>query len=241
MINIDDALDVKNRMINFSNAVLSDFNGAVLGLSGGLDSAIVLRILSECEKKPHCLIMPTNSSNKQNLEDAIFLAKKYSLIYKIINIQSILDEFIKASENTTKILTGNFAARIRMSLLYDYSAKYNLLVAGTSNKSELMLGYGTIWGDLACGFNILADFYKSELFEFAKFLQLPQNIIDKKPSADLFEGQSDEDDLGFNYYEIDKFLKDYERNKDIDKRYEGLVNRIKRNEFKRKNIKIFKR
>ncbi|WP_267523982.1 NAD(+) synthase [Campylobacter sp. MG1] len=241
MVDLDNALVLKNRMVYFSNQVLTNFNGAVLGLSGGLDSAIVLRILSECEKKPHCLIMPTNSSNKQNLDDAILLAKKYSLMYKVINIQSILDEFIKTSESTNKILTGNFAARIRMTLLYDYSAKYNLLVAGTTNKSELMLGYGTIWGDLACGFNILADFYKSELFEFAKFLQLPQNIIDKKPSADFYEGQSDEEDLGFSYYEIDKFLKDYENNKVVDKRYESLLNRIGRNEFKRKNIKIFKR
>ncbi|MBT0879012.1 MULTISPECIES: NAD(+) synthase [unclassified Campylobacter] len=232
--------NIKNQMISFANEILKNFNGAVLGLSGGLDSAIVLRILSECEKKPHCLIMPTNISNKTNLDDAINLANKYALKYEIINIQNILDEFIKASGSNDKVLIGNFAARIRMTLLYDYSAKHNLLVAGTSNKSELMLGYGTIWGDLACAFNILGDFYKSELFEFAKFLELPNNIISKKPSADLYEGQDDESDIGFTYTEIDKFLKNYEKNI-IDNNYIKLLDRINKNKFKRENIKIFKR
>lgn len=232
--------NIKNQMISFADEILKNFNGAVLGLSGGLDSAIVLRILSECEKKPHCLIMPTNISNKTNLDDAINLANKYALKYEIINIQNILDEFIKASGSNDKVLIGNFAARIRMTLLYDYSAKHNLLVAGTSNKSELMLGYGTIWGDLACAFNILGDFYKSELFEFAKFLELPNNIISKKPSADLYEGQDDESDIGFTYTEIDKFLKNYEKNI-IDNNYIKLLDRINKNKFKRENIKIFKR
>ncbi|MBZ7986004.1 NAD(+) synthase [Campylobacter sp. Cr9] len=232
--------DIKNKMIAFANEVTANFNGAVLGLSGGLDSAIVLRILSECDKKPHCLIMPTNISNKNNLEDAINLAKTYALRYEIINIQGILDEFIKASNSKDKVLIGNFAARIRMSLLYDYSAKHNLLVAGTSNKSELMLGYGTIWGDLACAFNILGDFYKSELFEFARFLNIPNNIISKKPSADLFEGQDDESDIGYTYAQIDEFLKNYENNI-IDNNYIKLLDRINKNKFKRENIKIFRR
>lgn len=234
-------LKIKNEIILYCNDLLSNFNGAVLGLSGGLDSAIVLRILSECEKKPHCLIMPTNSSNKNNLEDAINLAKKYAKNYEIINIQNILDEFIKASNTNDKVLIGNFAARIRMTLLYDYSAKHNLLVAGTTNKSELLLGYGTIWGDLACGFNILADFYKSELFEFAKLLDIPENIINKKPSADLFEGQSDEADIGYTYDEIDKVLKKYEANESIDESYQNLLLRIEKNKFKREKIKTFKR
>lgn len=234
-------LKIKNEIVLYCNNLLSNFNGAVLGLSGGLDSAIVLRILSECEKKPHCLIMPTNNSNKNNLEDAINLAKKYAKNYEIINIQNILDEFIKASNTNNKVLIGNFAARIRMTLLYDYSAKHNLLVAGTTNKSELLLGYGTIWGDLACGFNILADFYKSELFEFAKLLDIPENIISKKPSADLFEGQSDESDIGYAYDEIDKVLKKYEANENIDESYQNLLARIEKNKFKREKIKTFKR
>ena len=232
-------LKIKDDMVLFCNELLSNFNGAVLGLSGGLDSAIVLRILSECEKKPHCLIMPTNSSNKNNLEDAINLAKKYAKTYEIINIQNVLDEFIKTSNTNDKVLIGNFAARIRMTLLYDYSAKHNLLVAGTTNKSELLLGYGTIWGDLACGFNILADFYKSELFEFAKLLDIPENIINKKPSADLFEGQSDETDIGYTYDEIDKVLKKYENKDIIDKKYQNLLLRIEKNKFKREKIKTF--
>ncbi len=94
-----------------------------------------------------------------------------------------------------------------MSVLYDISAQKGALVLGTSNKSELLLGYGTLFGDLASAINPIGDLYKSEIFEFAKFLGVPDSIISKPPSADLWEGQSDEEDLGFSYFEIDKVLK----------------------------------
>lgn len=232
---------IKNDMIAFINNEIKDFSGAVLGLSGGLDSAIVLSLLTQSNKQAHALIMPTKYSDAKNYNDALNLAKKLNAKYLVINIQDILESFIKASNTSDKIQIGNFAARIRMTLLYDYSAKHNLLVAGTSNKSELILGYGTIYGDFACAFNVLADFYKSELFEFANFLGIPKQIIEKKPSADLYAGQDDESDIGFTYEQIDSFLQNFKNNTKIEPVYLSLLNRIEKNKFKQEGIKIFKR
>lgn len=232
---------IKKDMITFINQQIQNFNGAVVGLSGGLDSAIVLSLLANSNKQAHALIMPTKFSNPKNYDDALNLAKMLDVKHSVIDIQDILDSFIKASKTSDKIQIGNFAARIRMTLLYDYSAKHNLLVAGTSNKSELMLGYGTIYGDLACAFNVLAQFYKSELFAFADFLGIPKQIINKKPSADLFEGQDDESEIGFTYEQIDNFLQNFQNNTKIEPVYSSLLNRIEKNKFKQEGIKIFKR
>ncbi|HEP3206712.1 TPA: NAD+ synthase, partial [Campylobacter jejuni] len=164
----------------------SQSQGVVLGLSGGIDSALVATLCKRALKENvFALLMPTQISNKANLEDALRLCADLNLEYKIIEIQSILDAFIKQSENTTLVSLGNFAARIRMSLLYDYSALKNSLVIGTSNKSELLLGYGTIYGDLACAFNPIGSLYKSEIYALAKYLNLHENFIKKAPSADL--------------------------------------------------------
>ena len=156
--------------------------------------------------------MPTQHSNEANLKDALKLCEDLNLRYKVINIETILQAFLKESEMTNQIRTGNYAARIRMSLLYDYSALKNYLVVGTSNKSELMLGYGTIYGDLACAFNPIGGLYKSEIYTLAKYLNLDTNFLQKAPSADLWENQSDEEDLGFSYALIDEGLRALEKN-----------------------------
>jgi NAD+ synthase len=139
---------------------------------------------------------------------------------------------------------GNLSARMRMSVLYDISARDNALVVGTSNKSEILLGYGTIFGDIACAINPIGQMYKSDEFEFAKFLGVTDAIINKKPSADLWEGQSDEEDLGYSYKVMDDVLKeliDNKKSKDelissgVDKELiEMLEYRIKTNAFKGK-------
>jgi NAD+ synthase len=131
-----------------------------------------------------------------------------------------------------------------MSVLYDISARENSLVVGTSNKSELLLGYGTIFGDLACAINPIGDIYKSDLFELAKYLGVNDNILKKAPSADFYEGQSDEADLGYSYSKIDSLLKkmiDENRSKDEllalgfeDEFIETIKKRVKINEFKRR-------
>ncbi|MEF3266001.1 NAD+ synthase [Campylobacter jejuni] len=223
----------------------SQSQGVVLGLSGGIDSALVATLCKRALKENvFALLMPTQISNKANLEDALRLCADLNLEYKIIEIQSILDAFIKQSENTTLVSLGNFAARIRMSLLYDYSALKNSLVIGTSNKSELLLGYGTIYGDLACAFNPIGSLYKSEIYALAKYLNLHENFIKKAPSADLWENQSDEADLGFSYAKIDKGLKALETNDEkllrtLDPSLIAMLkNRMQKNAFKGKMPKI---
>ncbi|HHY1181710.1 TPA: NAD+ synthase [Campylobacter jejuni] len=223
----------------------SQSQGVVLGLSGGIDSALVATLCKRALKENvFALLMPTKISNKANLEDALRLCVDLNLEYKIIEIQSILDAFIKQSENATLISLGNFAARIRMSLLYDYSALKNSLVIGTSNKSELLLGYGTIYGDLACAFNPIGSLYKSEIYALAKYLNLHENFIEKAPSADLWENQSDETDLGFSYAKIDEGLKALETNDEkllrtLDPSLIAMLkNRMQKNAFKGKMPEI---
>ncbi|MFK0440279.1 NAD+ synthase [Campylobacter jejuni] len=223
----------------------SQSQGVVLGLSGGIDSALVATLCKRALKENvFALLMPTKISNKANLEDALRLCADLNLEYKIIEIQGILDAFIKQSENTTLVSLGNFAARIRMSLLYDYSALKNSLVIGTSNKSELLLGYGTIYGDLAYAFNPIGSLYKSEIYALAKYLNLHENFIKKAPSADLWENQSDEGDLGFSYAKIDEGLKALETNDEkllrtLDPSLIAILkNRMQKNAFKGKMPEI---
>ena len=128
--------------------------GVVLGISGGIDSALVAVLAKKAlNDNVFALLMPTNSSNQTNLEDALKLCKDLNIQYEILNISKSLDELYLLSKNLDKVRKGNLAARIRMALLYDYSALKSYLVIGTSNKSELKLGYGTIYGDLAHAFN----------------------------------------------------------------------------------------
>ena len=143
-----------------------------------------------------------------------------------------------------KLRIGNFSARMRMSVLYDISSREKSLVVGTSNKSELLLGYGTIFGDIACAINPIGEIYKSDEFEFAKLLGVPLSIINKAPSADLWEGQSDEAELGYSYKQMDDVLKlivDENKSKEellilgVEEKLIDLLNyRIKSNAFKGK-------
>ncbi|TKX34182.1 NAD+ synthase [Campylobacter taeniopygiae] len=220
-------------------------DNVILGLSGGIDSALVATLCKKAlDKNVFALLMPTQYSNKDHLNDALMLCHDLNIEHKIIPIETILNAFIKQSQDIDKIRIGNYAARIRMSLLYDYSALKNALVIGTSNKSELLLGYGTIYGDLACAFNPIGDLYKTQVYEMAKFLNLHENFIKKSPSADLWENQSDEKELGFTYEQIDLGLKAIENDdkQTIDKLDENLLKmlktRIKNNAFKRSMPKI---
>jgi NAD+ synthase len=143
-----------------------------------------------------------------------------------------------------RLRIGNFSARMRMSILFDISARESSLVLGTSNKSELLLGYGTLFGDLASAINPIGDLYKSEIFEFASYLGVCKSIINKPPSADLWEGQSDEEEIGYSYAQIDAVLRDFvekrlSRDELLEIGYEKklvdmLIERIYKNQFKRK-------
>ncbi|QCD52858.1 NAD+ synthase [Campylobacter sp. RM16192] len=231
--------DFLNNYLKISGA--SNF---LVGVSGGLDSAAVLTICALSKPiNTYALIMPTKFSNKKNLDDALKLCKKLDVRYKIIDIEPILQSFKnQISDDLSKMRIGNLAARVRMCLLYDYSASINALVIGTSNKSERMLGYGTIYGDMAYALNPIGELFKTEIFELAKFLNIDDSIINKAPSADLWENQSDEADIGYSYNQIDMVLKEICLNKnkeDLRKIFdEQLVDtvfsRMRANEFKLK-------
>ncbi len=219
------------------------FKKVVVGLSGGIDSAVVAILAKKAFKDNLlCILMPSQFSSKESIDDAKELSEKFDINYEIISIEPMLKAYI--NEKMSSLRIGNLSARLRMCILYDISARENALVIGTSNKSELLLGYGTIFGDLASAINPIGDLYKSEIFEFAEYLGVTNNILNKPPSADLWEGQSDEDDLGFSYAKIDKVLKDFIDNrfskeellqKGYDKKLCDLITKkIYQNQFKRK-------
>ena len=192
----------------------------VVGISGGLDSAVVSVL---CKKvfgdNMHGVLMPSKYSSKSSIEDAKELCEKFNISYEIVNISPMVDGYFdNISDNSSSLRIGNLSARMRMSVLYDISARDNSLVIGTSNKSEILLGYGTIFGDIACAINPIGQMYKSDEFDFAKYLGVPDSILNKKPSADLWEGQSDEEELGYTYATMDELLKQIvEENNSIDK------------------------
>ena len=237
---------IKQYLISFLKDEVSKagFEKVTVGLSGGLDSAVVAILCKEAfGKNLNCVLMPSQFSSQSSIEHAIEVCEKFDIRYDIVSIEPMVSAFLKNMDND-KLRIGNFSARMRMSVLYDISFKEKSLVVGTSNKSELLLGYGTIFADIACAINPIGEIYKSDEFEFAKLLGVPESILTKAPSADLWEGQSDEDELGHTYKEIDDLLKlmvDDKKSKDellklgfeasfIDK----INNRMKANAFKGK-------
>lgn len=183
---------------------------AVIGLSGGIDSAVsaYLAVKALGKKNVTCILMPYKTSSKDSITDAMKIVKELDVNWKKIEITDIVDSFenIISDKNITNVRKGNIMARSRMIILYDESAKENALVIGTGNKTEILIGYTTIFGDSACAINPVGDLYKTQLREFAEYLKIPESIIAKKPSADLWQGQSDEDELGFSYEKVDRYL-----------------------------------
>ena len=238
--------NIKQNLMSFlkEEVLKTGLKKITLGLSGGLDSAVVAVLCKEVfDDNLNCVLMPSQFSSKASIDDAIELCKKFDIKYEIVSIEPMLSAYLKNMQESS-LRIGNFSARLRMSVLYDISARENSLVVGTSNKSELLLGYGTIFGDLACAINPIGDIYKSDLFELAKYLGVNDSIVKKAPSADFYEGQSDEADLGYSYAKIDSLLKkmiDENRSKDEllalgfeDEFIEDIKKRVKINEFKRK-------
>ncbi len=217
----------------------------VVGLSGGIDSAVVAVLAHKSFAEDLlCVKMPSHYSSKSSLDDADELCERFGLRNETHSIEPMLRAYEAAHPDMDNLRRGNLSARLRMTTLFDLSAREAALVLGTSNKSELMLGYGTLYGDLASAVNPLGDLYKSEVFALAKYLDIPKSIISKPPSADLWSGQSDEADLGYSYADIDFALKLYveERLEDerilqrgVDKELLSMIkSRIYKNQFKRK-------
>ena len=217
----------------------------VVGLSGGLDSAVVAVLAKKTfDDDLLCVKMPSQYSSQNSLDDATELCQDFALRNITCSIAPMLQAYENMNPDLDNLRKGNFSSRMRMATLFDISARENALVLGTSNKSELMLGYGTLYGDLASAINPIGDLYKSEVFALAKYLGVTNSIINKPPSADLWDGQSDEADLGYTYVQLDAAMKLY-----VDQRLsreevvrEGIdatmldmiIKRIFRNHFKRK-------
>lgn len=201
--------NIKKQLQEFliNELVKTGLNRVTVGLSGGLDSAVVAVLCKETfGDNMSCVLMPSQFSSKESIDDAIELCEKFNIKYEIKSIAPMVEAFIDEMQED-RLRIGNFSARMRMSVLYDVSSRDKSIVVGTSNKSELLLGYGTIFGDIACAINPIGEIYKSDEFEFAKYLGVTEAIINKKPSADLWEGQSDEEELGYSYAKMDEVLK----------------------------------
>lgn len=221
----------------------------VIGLSGGIDSAVVAVLAHRgFGDDLLCVKMPSHYSSQSSLDDADELCRVFGIRSETRSIEPMLRAYETADMSSLRV--GNLSARLRMATLFDISAREGALVLGTSNKSELMLGYGTLYGDLASALNPIGDLYKTEVFELARFLKIPTTILDKPPSADLWAGQSDEAEIGYPYSELDRVLKRYveERHTREEMLADGekselvdmITKRIYQNQFKRRMSVIAK-
>ncbi|MBI3014683.1 MAG: NAD+ synthase [Candidatus Tectomicrobia bacterium] len=180
----------------------------VVGLSGGIDSSLSAYLGAEALGPAQVLglIMPYRTSSSQSLEDARRVVAVLGIRSRVIDITPMIDAYFAAFPEADPVRRGNKMARERMTILYDFSMVEKALVLGTSNKTELLLGYGTLHGDMASAINPLGDLYKTQVRQLAEAMGIPETILRKPPTADLWQGQSDEGELGFTYAEVDRLL-----------------------------------
>jgi NAD+ synthase len=184
------------------------FPKAVLGLSGGIDSALSCYLAAAALGPENVLAvrMPYQASSPESLEHAQEVIDDLGVQSETVDITPMIEPLFAVSPEISPLRKGNIMARMRMTILFDRSAAWRALVVGTSNKTEMLLGYGTIYGDLASAVNPLGDLYKTQVRQLSRHMGVPQSILDKAPSADLIPGQTDENDLGFTYAEVDRLL-----------------------------------
>ena len=181
---------------------------AVLGLSGGIDSALVAFIAARAlgPENVHAICMPYKSSNPESEAHARLVAGACGIDFAVIPITPMVDAYFEMVPDADNMRRGNKMARERMTILFDHSARHRALVLGTSNKTELLLGYGTLFGDMASALNPIGDLYKTQIWQLSEAMGVPHEVIEKKPSADLWAGQTDEEELGFSYRQVDDLL-----------------------------------
>ena len=209
--------------------------GFVVGLSGGIDSAIVAVLIQLIKPNNHmCLWMPINSNDK-DYSNILQFTKNKKINLKTIDLNKTYDCFVNDLnlKNINNQVCNNIKPRLRMTTLYSYAQQNNYLVVGTSNADELYLGYFTKHGDGGCDLMPLAKLVKFQIYLIAKYLNIPDYIINKPPSAGLWEGQTDEKEFGFSYKECDNYLQNQKINFDIIKKIEYLH---KRNNHKTQKI-----
>jgi len=203
--------------------------GVAFGLSGGIDSAVVAALsIKVFPKNTLALIMPCHNL-ETDTNDAIDLINKFNLSYKIIDLSTVYDSFIyllddKEKDGSCKLADANIKPRLRMITLYYFANKLNYLVVGTGNKSELTIGYFTKYGDGGADILPLGNLLKNQVKELAEYLGIPKKIINKPPSAGLWEGQTDEEEIGISYNQLDKYLKAGKlNNKIIEKKIQDKI------------------
>lgn len=201
---------VRRKLTDFIAAEVSraGFQRVVLGLSGGIDSALACYLAVEALGAQNVLAvrMPYRTSSPDSLEDAQKVIDATGVQALTIPITEMADALINRFPEMNALRRGNIMARCRMITLFDQSAAFGGLVVGTGNKTEYWLGYTTLYGDSACAFAPLGDLYKTQVRQLSRALGVPQSVIEKAPSADLWNGQTDEGELGFTYAEVDQLL-----------------------------------
>jgi len=191
-----------------SEITRAGYSRAVVALSGGIDSAVSCSLAAEALGPENVLAvrMPYKTSSADSLQHAQEIIEQTGVHSKTIEITPMVDPLIALTPQDAHLRHGNIMARMRMIVIYDQSEDFQGLVVGTSNKTEILLGYSTLYGDSACALNPIGDLYKTQLRQFAADLGVPEAIIHQAPSADLWVGQTDEDELGFTYAQADQLL-----------------------------------
>lgn len=201
---------VEKVLVNFirDSVYKNNFKNGIIGVSGGIDSAVVLALTRRALGSDHtfALLMPYKLSSADSLSHGKKICGQLNVTYEIVDITPPVDAYFEKFAAEDKVLIGNKCARERMSVLYDFSVRKKALVVGTSNKSEMLIGYSTLYGDSAAAFLPIGDLYKTQVFELAGYLQIPGEIIEKKPSADLWQDQTDEGEIGITYKVLDEIL-----------------------------------
>jgi len=249
---MDDALSIDTGLVRkiLTEFIRSEigragFSRAVVNLSGGIDSAVSFALAAGALGPQNVLAvrLPYTTSSADSLEHAQVLIDQFGCPSATIPIAEMVDPLIALDPEISHMRKGNIMARARMIVAYDQSEAFQALVVGTGNKTEILLGYTTLYGDSACALNPIGDLYKTQVRQLARSLQIPEVIISKPPSADLWTGQTDEGELGFTYEDVDKLLYLL-----VDQRYRPeecveagfaekfvrkVVERVRRNQFKR--------
>jgi NAD+ synthase len=243
-INTDVARQILTGFIR-SEVMRVGYTRAVIGLSGGVDSALSFVLAVEALGAENVLAvrMPYRSSSADSLEHAQMLIDQFKVQNETIEITGMVEPLIERDPQISKQRNGNIMARSRMIVLYDQSEVFKGLVIGTSNKTEILLGYSTLWGDMASALNPIGDLYKTQVRQLSHALSIPSVIVDKAPSADLWAGQTDEGELGFTYEAVDKLLyllvdQRYSQQECVEEGFDekfvsSVILRVRRNQFKR--------
>ena len=228
------------------------FSRAILGLSGGLDSALTayLAVRAFGADNVLCVAMPYRESHPDSLAHARLVADVLGVELRLEDISPQIDAYFATHSDASPGRRGNKMARERMTILYDLSASEHSMVLGTSNKTELLLGYSTLWGDSASAVNPIGDLYKTQVRQISRHLGVPSVVVDKAPSADLWEGQTDEGELGFTYEQVDALFvhlvdRRQRRVRLLELGFDGdfvdeVVRRMRANQYKRKLPVILK-